>query len=410
MRPSQPDPDGTLMTRIEHMDADELRTGHTLSSPDQRASAPVSAHQRSIQMSDRKPINVTKAFVPPLEEYTEQLQRVWASGQLTNQGALAVELERILAERLDVPYCLFMANGTLAIQLAIRALGVKGKVITTPYSYVATLSSILWEHCEPVFVDIDPTTTCIDANVVERALEDGASAILATHVYGLPCDVERLAELGKRYGAKVIYDAAHAFGATYKGKSLLAYGDMATCSFHATKLFHTGEGGCVIAHNEKDAAQLRLLRSFGHIGDEHFQLGINAKASELNAAMGLTVLPHVERLMRERGQVVEQYDAALASSPITRPKAPEGWVTNHAYYPMIFRSGEAMQRVKAALEAEQVFPRRYFYPSLDTLPYVEADACPVSRSIAERVLCLPLYPGLAEGDVERIAQTVVRSA
>ncbi len=361
-------------------------------------------------MSDRTPIHVTKAFVPPLEEYTKQLQRVWASGQLTNQGPLAVELEKLIAERLGVPYCLFMANGTLAIQLAIRALGVKGKVITTPYSYVATLSSILWEHCEPVFVDIDPSTTCIDANAVEAALKNGASAILATHVYGIPCDVERLAELGKHYNAKVIYDAAHAFGATYKGKSLLAYGDMATCSFHATKLFHTGEGGCVIAHNEEASAQLRLLRSFGHIGDEHFQLGINAKASELNAAMGLTVLPHVGRLMRERGQVVAHYDVALASAPIERPQAPEGWVTNHAYYPVIFRSGEAMQRVKSALEAEKVFPRRYFYPSLDTLPYVKAEACPVSRTIAERVLCLPLYPGLAEGDVERIASITAKNA
>ena len=246
-------------------------------------------------MAEHTPIHVTKAFMPPLEEYTEHLRRVWASGQLTNQGPAAVELEKLLAERLGVHACLFMANGTLAIQLALRALGVKGRVITTPYSYVATLSSILWENCEPVFVDIDPDTTCIDADAVEAALKNGATAILATHVYGIPCDVERLAELGKRYDARVIYDAAHAFDATYKGKSLLAFGDMATCSFHATKLFHTGEGGCVIAHNEKDAAQLRLLRSFGHIGDEHFQLGINAKASELNAAMGLTVLPHVER-------------------------------------------------------------------------------------------------------------------
>lgn len=361
-------------------------------------------------MSERKPIYVTKAFVPPIEEYTAQLRRIWASGQLTNQGPLALELEKLLAERLGVPHCLFMANGTLAIQLALRALGVKGRVITTPYSYVATVSSILWENCEPVFVDIDPATTCIDANAVESALKNGASAILATHVYGIPCDVERLAELGRRYNVKVIYDAAHAFDATYKGRQLLAYGDMSTCSFHATKLFHTGEGGCVIAHSDTDAAQLRLLRSFGHIGDEHFQLGINAKASELNAAMGLTVLPHVERLKRERGQVVAQYDAALATAPITRPQAPEGRVTNHAYYPVIFRSGESMQRVKAALEADKVFPRRYFYPSLDTLPYVKADACPVSRSIAERVLCLPLYPGLAEGDVERIAEVVTSLA
>lgn len=379
------------------------------------SSEPVTLRQQGATfaepMSERKPIHVTKAFVPPIEEYTEQLRRIWSSGQLTNQGPLALELEKLLAERLDVPHCLFMANGTLAIQLAIRALGVKGRVITTPYSYVATVSSILWEHCEPVFVDIDPATTCIDPDAVERALEQGsASAILATHVYGIPCDVERLAELGRRFNVKVIYDAAHAFDATYKGKQLLAYGDMATCSFHATKLFHTGEGGCVIAHNEKDAAQLRLLRSFGHIGDEHFQLGINAKASELNAAMGLTVLPHVERLKRERGHVVAWYNEALANAPVTRPQAPEGWETNHAYYPVIFHGPEAAQQVKAALEAEQIFPRRYFYPSLDTLPYVQANACPVSRSVAERVLCLPLYPGLTHTQIDHIGKVATSHA
>ncbi len=361
-------------------------------------------------MAAVRSINVTKAFVPPLEEYVAQLRRVWETGQLTNQGPAALELEGLIAKELDVSHCILMANGTLAIQLAIRALGVKGRVITTPYSYVATLSSILWEHCEPVFVDIDPNTTCVDVNAVEKELKQGASAVLATHVYGIPCAVEHLAELGHRYGAKVIYDGAHAFGATYKGKSLLSFGDMATCSFHATKLFHTGEGGCVIAHNEKDAAQLRLLRSFGHIGDDHFQLGINAKNSELNAAMGLTVLPYLGQLIQERGSVVALYDRLLASAPLTRPTPPVGAITNHAYYPVLFRDHSSMLRVKAALEAERVFPRRYFHPSLDTLPYVHAVACPKSRSVAERVLCLPLYPDLAASDVERIAGLVLHSA
>lgn len=365
----------------------------------------------AVPMPAPKPIHVTKAFVPPLEEYTAQLQRIWASGQLTNQGPLALELEQLLAGRLGVRHCLFMANGTLAIQLAIRALGVQGRVITTPYSYVATVSSILWEHCEPVFVDIEPHTTCIDPDLVERALEKGGiSAILATHVYGIPCNVERLAELGRHFGVKVIYDGAHAYGASYKGRALLSYGDMATCSFHATKLFHTAEGGCVVAHTDADAAQLKLLRSFGHIGDEHFQPGMNAKASELNAAMGLTVLPHVERLIRERGQVIACYDEALAGVPITRPQGPADWTTNHAYHPVIFRSGEAMRRVKAALEAGNIFPRRYFYPSLDDLPYVRTEACPISRSVADRVLCLPLYPGLEEGDIGRIAGIVQANA
>jgi dTDP-4-amino-4,6-dideoxygalactose transaminase len=186
-----------------------------------------------------------------------------------------------------------MTNGTLALQLAIRALGVKGEVITTPFSYVATTSALLWEGCEPVFVDIDPTTCCIDPTLIEAAITRDTTAILATHVYGIPCDVEAIDVIAKKHGLKVIYDAAHAFDVEYKGKTILRYGDASTLSFHATKLFHTVEGGAVILHDEETDHRLRLLRSFGHIGDAHYTLGVNAKMSEVHAAMGMAVLPHV---------------------------------------------------------------------------------------------------------------------
>jgi dTDP-4-amino-4,6-dideoxygalactose transaminase len=236
------------------------------------------------------------------------------------------------------------------------------------------------------------------------------TAILATHVYGIPCDVEAIAAIAAKHGLKVIYDAAHAFGVRYKGRSILAWGDASTLSFHATKLFHTVEGGATILHGEEDDRRLRLLRSFGHIGDEHFALGMNAKMSEVHAAMGMAVLPHVERLIAERAHITATYDQALKGTDITRPSSPEGTEDNHAYYPVVFRDGAARERVFQSLAAQGIHARRYFYPSLDTLPYItDAVPCPISRSMADRVLSLPLYPGLPEAEVARIA-AIVRGA
>ncbi|HQW40413.1 MAG TPA: DegT/DnrJ/EryC1/StrS family aminotransferase [Flavobacteriales bacterium] len=354
------------------------------------------------------PIYVTRTFLPPRAEYDAWLDKVYASHVLTNNGPVHRELEETLRQRFDVPYLRLMANGTLALQLAIRALGITGKVITTPFSYVATTSAILWEGCEPVFVDIDPKTCCIDPTLIEAAITPDTTAILATHVYGIPCDVEAIDVIAKKHGLKVIYDAAHAFDVTYKGKSILAYGDASTLSFHATKLFHTVEGGAVVLHVEEADRRLRLLRSFGHIGDEHFTLGMNAKMSEVHAAMGMTVLPHVESIIDDRERSVHIYDAALASY-LVRPMIPLGTRSNFSYYPILLKDGRQRELVSRALIDASVHPRRYFYPALNTLPYLKDPApCPVAENIADRILCLPLFHGMLYEELERIIRVVQR--
>ncbi|MGB3526579.1 MAG: DegT/DnrJ/EryC1/StrS family aminotransferase [Flavobacteriales bacterium] len=346
------------------------------------------------------PINVTRTFLPPREEYLHWLDKAYNSHVLTNHGPIHQELEETLRTRFNVPHLCLMANGTIALQLAIRALGVKGKVITTPFSYVATTSAILWEGCEPVFVDIDPKTCCIDPNLIEAAITPETSAILATHVYGIPCDVEAIDAIAKKHGLKVIYDAAHAFDVEYKGKSILAYGDASTLSFHATKLFHTVEGGAVALQDEEAEKRLRLMRSFGHISDDHIALGINAKMSEVHAAMGMAVLPYVEEIIANRTRCMEFYHNALGSS-VKRPLVPDKTVYNAAYFPIILATAHERENVTSSLLGLNVRPRRYFFPSLNRLPYLEnLDLCPVAESCAERIICLPHYYGLLRSEME----------
>lgn len=355
---------------------------------------------------NQEPIYVTRTFLPPREEYLHWLDKAYSAHILTNLGPIHKELEETLRTRFDVPFLRLMANGTLALQLAIRALGVKGKVITTPFSYVATTSAILWEGCEPIFVDIDPSTGCIDASLIEAAITPDTSAILATHVYGIPCDVEAIDTIAKKHGLKVIYDAAHAFDVQYKGKSILAYGDASTLSFHATKLFHTVEGGAVVLHDADADKRLRLLRSFGHVYDEHFTLGMNAKMSELHAAMGMAVLPHMERIVTERAAITARYEQQLQDVHLERPQVPLGTKYNYAYLPIILRNGEEREGLLQALAEQGIHARRYFYPSLDSLPYVSSPPCPHSHDLAARALCLPLYNGLGTGDPDRICEGV----
>lgn len=351
------------------------------------------------------PIYVTKTFLPPRAEYDAWLDRIYGSHVLTNNGPVHKELEETLRDRFDVPYLRLMTNGTLAIQLALRMLGVKGKVITTPFSYVATTSAILWEGCEPVFVDIDPRTCCIDPNLIEAAITPDTTAILATHVYGIPCDVEAIDRIAKKHGLKVIYDAAHAFDVTYKGKSILAYGDASTLSFHATKLFHTVEGGAVVHHTDEHDKALRFLRSFGHIGDDHFTLGMNAKMSEVHAAMGMAILPHMDEIIAGRRMICGTYDAVLGGH-VSRPVVADGTRYNFAYYPIGLGSLASRERMMESLASNGIFARRYFFPSLNRLPYVHHSTMPLSERAAHEMLCLPLYNGLPLKEVERIARIV----
>jgi dTDP-4-amino-4,6-dideoxygalactose transaminase len=352
-------------------------------------------------------INVTKTYLPPLEEYVEYLQRIWTSNQLTNHGPLVQELEAKLKEFLGVKYLFFVSNGTIALQIAIKALDLRGEIITTPFSYVATTSSIVWEGCQPVFVDIDPETLNINPDLIEAAITSRTTAILAVHVYGHPCEVERIQAIAERYGLKVIYDAAHAFGVGYKGQSLLTHGDVATLSFHATKLFHTGEGGALVTDDDETAQRIAYMRNFGHRGAEAFQgLGINGKNSEFHAAMGLCILPKTPELISKRRIISEMYDNLLKACDLKRPRQSPGTVYNYAYYPILFPSEEALLFSKEKLNAVGIFPRRYFYPSLNLLPYLEYAPMNAAENAAERVLCLPLFPELSEVDIRSICTTI----
>lgn len=352
-------------------------------------------------------INVTKSYLPPIEEYIKRLEKIWASGWLTNNGEMVRELEASLARYLGVPYVYYVSNGTIAIQIALRALEVHGDVITTPFSYVATTNSILWEYCKPVFVDIDPKTLCIDPAKIETSITKDTQAILAVHVYGYPCDVNAIELIAKKHGLKVIYDAAHAFGCKLNGSSLINFGDISTLSFHATKLFHTVEGGAIIAHTPETADKIDKIRSFGHLGDEYYMLGVNGKNSEFHAAMGLCVLPNVVNIAKNRRQICETYDFELSGLGIVFSNIPEGYEYNYAYYPVVFRDEGQLLAVKQSLNSNNINPRRYFFPSLNTLPFLQGrQPCPVSEDISSRVLCLPLYDGLENRDVLRISALV----
>ena len=353
-------------------------------------------------------INVTKTFLPPKEEYQAYLDKIWESGWITNNGQLVRQLEDELRQRLGIPNLLFVSNGTIAIQLAIKALGLSGEIITTPYSYCATATSIVWENCKPVFVDINEHDLNINPDLIEAKISDKTSAILATHVYGNPCDVAKIAKIAEKHKIPVIYDAAHAFDAILNGKSLLSYGDMATCSFHATKVFHTVEGGSVSCNDPALIEKLSLYRSFGHINDDYYSVGINGKNSEFHAAMGLANLPHVQTNIAGRKEVSEAYDTLLNFDKLFRPFTKEqDFVYNYAYYPVVLESPEITNEVINALKEHGISPRRYFYPSLNTLSYMgSVDSCPVSESVVQRVLSLPLYPDLNREDVSRISNII----
>jgi len=355
-------------------------------------------------------INVTKAFLPPIEDYMKYLQGIWSRCHLTNHGPLVNELEEGLKNYLGVKYFFFINNGTFALQLAIKALDLQGEIITTPFSYVATTSSIIWENAQPVFVDIHPQSLTIDADKIEAAITKKTSAILATHVYGIPCDVEKIQAIAERHNLKVIYDAAHAFGVKYKGQSILNYGDISTLSFHATKLFHTVEGGGVVTNSPDLMHRLSYMRNFGHKGQEEFWgLGINGKNSEFHAAMGLCIFPHIKEILDRRKELSETYNNFFTALDVrvTRPALPPDTEYNYAYYPVVFESEKQLLSVRDVLNATYIYPRRYFYPALDTLPYLKNKTpLPVSGSIASRVLCLPLYHDLTKDEIRRICNII----
>jgi dTDP-4-amino-4,6-dideoxygalactose transaminase len=352
-------------------------------------------------------INVTKTFLPPIEEYNKQVQRAWDNQWLTNRGELVLELEEKLKNYLSVSNIIVTNNGTIPLQIALKLLGKHGEIITTPFSYVATTASIVWENCTPVFVDIHPEYLTIDETKIEEAITDKTTAILATHVFGSPCNVIVIEAIAKKHNLKVIYDAAHCFGVKYNGKSIFDYGDVSTCSFHATKLFHTGEGGAMFTKDQDLQHKLFYSHNFGHNGPLAFHgLGINGKMSELQAAMGLSVLPCIDKIIDERKKVVDFYNDKLNFAKLRCLKIRENTDWNYSYYPVIFETEERLLKVQKALNENQIVPRRYFYPSLNTISYSKEQSMPISESIASRILCLPLYVGLSLDELEFICNLI----
>ena len=356
-------------------------------------------------------IPITKPFLPPISEFEEYLSGIWTRGWLTNIGPLASKLEMDLKNYLGVKHLLYVTNGTVALQMAIKALGLSGEIITTPFSFVATTSSIVWEGCKPVFVDIDKETLNIDPTKIECAITPQTSAILATHVYGNPCNVEAIEVIAKKHNLKVIYDGAHAFGVSLNGKSIFEYGDITTCSLHATKLYHTVEGGLIITQNQDLYNKMVSIRNFGISGFDSFQeLGINGKNSEFHAAMGLANLKWINRIIDKRKTIIELYEKNLIGLDAKSQLWMEGVITNGAYFPLILDSEDQLLKIKKALEDREIFTRRYFYPSLaKSLPYLDSIKMPVTEDIAQRILCLPIFFELTDEDIDMICRIILQT-
>lgn len=356
-------------------------------------------------------IPVTKPFLPPEGEYTKFLTGIWKRQWLTNMGPLASELEMKLKEHLSLKHLLFVTNGTVALQIAIKALDIKGEIITTPFSFIATTSSIVWEGCKPVFVDIDKDSLNIDPSKIEDAITENTSAILATHVYGNPCDVIAIEKIAIKHNLKVIYDGAHAFGVKINGRSVFEYGDISTCSLHATKLYHSVEGGFVVTKNPELLKKLAYIRNFGFNGPEAFaELGINGKNSEFHAAMGLANLKYIGDIHNNRKAITERYDEKLKNLDAVKPKWHISSSLNYAYYPIVFDSEELMLKCMKRLSGNEIFTRRYFYPSLaSSLPYLEPKEHEITDSVSKRILCLPLYYDLSLEEVDLICRLLLRT-
>lgn len=354
-------------------------------------------------------IYVTQPSLAPLEEYTELLRGVWDRMILTHNGPLVRQLESDLCSKLGVPHCVAVCNGTLAIQMAIKALGLSGsggEIITTPFTWVATLSAIQWEGCQPVFCDIEADTFNIDPTKIEACITDRTVAILPVHVFGNPCDVSAIEAISKKYGLGVIYDAAHAVGSTFENRSLLEFGDISATSLHATKLLNTGEGGACIARNPALHEKLKRIRFFGHNDAKDIvEEGFNGKMTEIHAALGLANLKYYDEVLADRKRKYFLYRELLGDVPgmtFQRFKIGEA---NCSYFPVVLPNEAAVVAAEKKLQENGIVPRRYFYPSVNSYKAIvpSAPEMPISENIASRVLCLPLYWRLADDDLCRIS-------
>jgi len=359
-----------------------------------------------------KVIPVTQPFLPPLDELHAYLEKIWQDKCLTNNGPFLQQLEGELAEYLGVPHVSLLANGTIALVVAMQALGIKGEVITTPFSFVATAHSLLWNGIKPVFVDIDPVTLNLDPNKVEAAITPQTTAILPVHVYGRPADVDRLQGIADAHGLKLVYDAAHAFAVRHRGASLLGHGDMSVLSFHATKVFNTFEGGAIVCRDEETKRRIYFLKNFG-IADEVTVVapGINGKMNEFQAALGLLQLKYIDRCIAKRREIDKVYREELVGIPGIQFLSilPET-ESNYAYFPILVGPDYALTRdgLYQKLRERDIHARRYFYPLISDFPMYRGlssavpENLPIAKRIADQVLCLPIYPDLTRDDQERV--------
>ena len=364
-----------------------------------------------------KKVYLTQPFLPPLEEFIPYLEKIWDSKWLTNNGEFHKQFETELAEYLGVKYISLFANGTLALVSALQALKITGEVITTPFSFVATTHSLWWNNIKPVFVDIDPYTFNIDPDKIESAITQKTTAILPVHVYGNPCDTEKIQNIADIYGLKVIYDACHAFGVRVNGNSILNFGDLSVISFHATKVFTTFEGGAIICNDAATKKRIDFLKNFGFAGETTVVApGINAKMNEFQAALGVLQLKHIDDAIEERRQVASLYRDQLKNiDGITYLSDFENVKHNYAYFPILVDSEEygiTRDELYERLKEKNIYVRRYFYPLISQFPtYRELDSAkvgklPVAEKITEQILCLPIYPGLDESSIMEVIDLV----
>lgn len=351
-------------------------------------------------------INVSQPYLPPLEELMPYLNRIWQSGIVTNNGPLVQEFESELKKYTGVKHAFFVSNGTIALQIAIRSLDIKGKILITPFSAVATLSSALWERFVPVFADIDERTLNISPQEVKKKISADIGCIIATHVYGNSCHIEQMESIAKSHNIPLIFDASHAFGSLYQGRDIMNFGTISTLSLQAFKILHSVEGGFIFTNDDEIASSIFQMRYFGY--DEKMMVetvGINGKTSEINAAMGLCVMNHFKEIKQSRLEQSKYYDQLLAqyALDVKRPIIVENSMPNNAYYAIILQSEADVMRVQDEFEKKEIQFKRYFHPSLNSLKILDAyEAMPVSESIASRVICLPLHFLLSSSDQDFI--------
>ena len=355
-----------------------------------------------------KPVYVTMPSLAPLEEYKTILQDVWKRGILTHNGPLVQQFEKELNKILKLKNSVVVSNGTIALQMAIKALGLKGEIITSPFTWIATVSAIMWENCTPVFADIHPDTLNIDPQKIEDKITDKTVAVIPVHVFGNPCDVESIEAISKKYNLKVIYDAAHAVGSMFKGKSLLQYGDISATSFHATKLLNTAEGGAVITNDIELHEKLKRIRFFGHDENKNIvEEGFNGKMTEVHAALGLANLKYYDEVLNDRKKKYEYYKQNLEQFCNLKFQLTKYGESNCSYFPVIFESEHLLLKIEKILNKNNIFPRRYFYPSVNTFNKIlKETSLPISEEISRKILCLPLFKELSIDDIDRIISII----